>query len=225
MQVKEQIGTWSANFVIFVMLFLAIGYIFLAIDVNSGRIASLKEVQDTIQAKINEISSGQIPPNPEQLLQELSTLYQERRHIGTEISFGNFAQLGFAECLLPLNPNCFHRNSTEQNNMWLAVASGLLGAILFLLIAFRVAKTSEPSNGQNEGSFLSVVYLLATGMIMGLLVFFILRGTKGALLTPVSDVVQVESPYGIAFACTLAGLFSDRIFQWLSKLVDILPSR
>ena len=53
----------------------------------------------------------------------------------------------------------------------------------------------------------------------------LLRGIKGALLTPVADVVQVENPYGIAFACSVAALFSDQIIAWLSKLVGALPTR
>jgi len=72
---------------------------------------------------------------------------------------------------------------------------------------------------------LSVVCLVPTGMIVGLLTIFLLRGTKGALLTPVADVVQVENPYGIAFACSVAAMFSDQIIAWLSKLVGALPAR
>jgi hypothetical protein len=65
-----------------------------------------------------------------------------------------------------------------------------------------------------------VLSLLASGVIFGLLIVYLLRGTKGALLTPVANVIQVENPYGIAFACVVAAFFSDRVVAWLYGLVN-----
>jgi hypothetical protein len=44
--------------------------------------------------------------------------------------------------------------------------------------------------------------------------------SKGTVLSQVSDVVQVESPFGIAFACILSALFSDRILASLGRLLE-----
>jgi hypothetical protein len=224
MPLKDEAGEWSAIGVIFVMLFLAIGYIFLAISINAGRTSEYLNIQAQIQEKVSEIAKGPTAFTPEQLQKQLSELSKNQDDKSKEMASGNGAELGFAKCLLPLNPGCFHRNSSEQNNMWLAVASGALGAILFLLRALRAGTASELPPPQNAVHIITVICLIPTGMIIGLLTLFFLRGTKGALLTPLADVVQVENPYGIAFACTMAALFSDRIFAWLSKLIDVLPS-
>jgi hypothetical protein len=69
-------------------------------------------------------------------------------------------------------------------------------------------------------TLISLICLLPIGSAIGLLTVFILRGAKGAILTQVSNVVQVESPFGIAFACTLAAFFSDRILAALSRLLE-----
>jgi hypothetical protein len=47
-----------------------------------------------------------------------------------------------------------------------------------------------------------------------------MRGAKGALLSPVSNVIQVESPFGIAFACTFAAFFSDQILAALAAVAE-----
>jgi|HubBroStandDraft_4_1064222.scaffolds.fasta_scaffold111632_2 hypothetical protein len=224
MPLKDEAAAWSAIGVIFAMLFLAIGYVFLTISINAGRTSEYLNIQAQIQEKVSEIAKGPTAFTPEQLQTQLLDLFKEQDKKSGEMARGNGAELGFVVCLLPLNPGCFHRNSSEQNNMWLAVASGALGAILFLLRALRAGTTSEPSASQNAVDIITVICLIPTGMIIGLLTLFFLRGTKGALLTPLADVVQVENPYGIAFACTMAALFSDRIFAWLSKLIDVLPS-
>jgi hypothetical protein len=225
MPIKTEIRIWSTIFVTFAMLFLATGYILLTISVNTSRIDNVRRIQERIQQKIEEIVRGQAPSTIQQLQQEMSNLYKERDRANEEIEYGNFAPLGFAECFLPLNPNCFHRNSSEGNNLWLAIAGGALGAVLILLREIRTGITPTTPDNQNAISLASTVCLLSIGMIMGLLTFFVLRGTKGTLLGPITDIVQIENPYGIAFACTIAAMFSDRIIGWLSKAMDIIPSK
>ena len=55
-------------------------------------------------------------------------------------------------------------------------------------------------------TLISLICLIPIGSIVGLLTLFLLRGANGTVLTQVSGVVQVESPFAIAFACTLAAL-------------------
>jgi hypothetical protein len=122
------------------------------------------------------------------------------------------------ECLAPLNPDCFHRNSSETNYIWLAMASGVLGACLFLLRGFYLSATSNKSKLNGTAAIVSAAFHIPIGIIVGLLTLFLLRGTKGALLTPIAAVVQ-ENPYGIAFAGAVAGFFSERFISWLSSVL------
>ena len=92
-------------------------------------------------------------------------------------------------------------------------------------LGFRAQATCNQPAASNSGTIVSVVCLIPIGVVIALLTLYLLRGTKGALLMPVAEVVQVENPYGIAFACTAAAFFSDRILSWLSTLVDRLPVR
>jgi hypothetical protein len=219
---KDQMGRWAAVCLIFGLLFLALGYVFLSISVNAGRIDDLRSKRERVQQKTSEIARREPEVQSELLQQQLANLTAAQDKTANDILFGDTEKhLGFAHCFLPLDPNCFHRNSSEQNNMWLAIASGALGAILFLLRALR-GETNSAARAGEPTSIATLLYLVPIGMILGLLVLFLLRGTKGALLTPIADVVQVENPYGVAFACTMAGLFSDRILAWLSKLIDAL---
>jgi hypothetical protein len=206
------------------MFFLAVGYIFQAVAINTGRTGSLLRVQAQIQQKVNDFAKGADRSAPEDLQKELSDLNSQLNKITNQILYGNGDTLSFTACFLPRNPDCFHRNSSEQNNLWVAMASGVLGVTLFLLRGFRANTTLQISTAENRGLIVSVLCLIPTGIAIGLLTIFLLRGTKGTLLTPIAEVVQVENPYGIAFACSIAALFSDRIFLWLSNLLDVLPS-
>jgi len=223
----NQIKFWLAIAITIGAFGVAAGYIFQAAAINNDRTARLLGIQAQIQQKVSEIAKGGTSSSPEKVQQELDELNSQREGLNKEILFGNGKNpdLRLKDCLLPIDPACFHRNSSEQNNLWVAIAGGVLGAALFLFLRFRSA--ADANNGsalQDADILLSVVCLIPTGIIVGLLTIFLLRGTKGALLAPVADVVQVENPYGIAFACTIAALFSDRIISWLSKLIDILPS-
>jgi hypothetical protein len=225
MPIKIRITIWSNIFVLFAMLFLAGGYILLATGVNTSRIDDLRRIQEQIQQKVDEIVRGQAPSTIQPLQQEMSALYAERKRETDLIEYGDFTKLSFLECFLPLNPACFHRNSSETNNLWIAIASGALGAVLLLLREIRTAIASTVPGGQNVISLASALCLLLIGMIMGMLTLFLLRGTKGTPLGPITDIVQIESPYGIAFASTVAAMFSDRIIGWLSNVMDIIPSK
>jgi len=205
------------------MFLLAVGHIFQAVAINNDRITHLVNIQSQIQQRVNDIAKAAQGSSLQQLQTELTDLNSKRDDLNGKMLYGSGEKLSFTQCFLPVNPACFHRNSSEQNNLWVAMGSGALGVILFLLRGFRtVASDNRP---QEPSTLLSVVCLVPTGMIVGLLTIFLLRGTKGALLTPVADVVQVENPYGIAFACSVAAMFSDQIIAWLSKLVGALPAR
>jgi hypothetical protein len=224
MPIKDEVAPLFAISITLAMFFLAVGYIFQAVAVNTDRTSRLLSIQAQIQQKVNDIANASLRSSPEELRTQLMGLNNDRDGVNDEVLHGNYHRLSFAACFLPLNPDCFYRNSSEQNNLWIAMASGALGVILFLLRGFRANAAVQNPTAQNVGVVISVICLIPTGMAIGLLTIFLLRGTKGALLTPFADVVQVENPYGIAFACTIAAMFSDRIFSWLSRLIDVLPS-
>ena len=171
----------QVNFIIGVlvtlsMFLLAIGYIFQAVAINSDRVTNLLNIQAQIQQKVNDIAKDAPGSSPQQLQSELANLNSQRDKLNREILYGNGHALSFADCFLPLNPDCFHRNSSEQNNLWTAMASGALGVILFLLRGFRtVASDNYP---QEPSTLLSVICLIPTGMIVGLLTIFLLEGPK-----------------------------------------------
>jgi hypothetical protein len=107
---------------------------------------------------------------------------------------------------------------------WQLQAESLAFAFV-LMRGFRLGAAARRGQlAADTSSILSIVCMFPTGMIFGLLTLYLLRGTRGTLLAPISDVVQVEDPYGVAFACTIAALFSDRIILWLTKLVSFLPN-
>ena len=136
--------------------------------------------------------------------------YGDRQH-------GN---LGLKHCLLGRDPNCFHRNSSWTNTAYLGLAAGILGACLSFFVLLRNDAVSEVPKMWALSTPISLVCTLPIGGAIGLLVLFLLQGSTGTVLTQVSGVVQVESPFGVAFACTLAALFSDRLIQTLARLLD-----
>jgi len=207
------------------VLLVGVLYSVFAISINSGRIAQLLSFESRMQDKAAAIAKDPHASNVDALQSELATLTGDRDSLRGQIYYGKSEDwgLGFVHCILPLDGRCFHRNASETNNLYLAMASGALGACLSLLLGFRAQATSDQPAPRISGNVVSVVCLIPLGLIVGLLTLYLLRGTKGALLTPLSEVVQIENPYGIAFACTMAAFFSDRILSWLSTLVDRLP--
>jgi uncharacterized integral membrane protein len=143
-----------------IMLSVAVGYSLLTISINTGRIDQYMDLDTQIRQKANDIVKD---PNNVSLQQELADLAKLRNATRSEIEFGKRTdgQLTFLQCAAPLNPDCFHQNSSETNNLWLAMASGILGTCLFLLLGFR---NNDPSQ---KPTIMSVVCLIPGGVIVG----------------------------------------------------------
>jgi hypothetical protein len=206
---------------------IAAGYVFQTIAVNAGRISDLQSIEASIQERVAEVAKSPPAEQLKYLKDALSDLNAQRTGKQKEIDYGNrdFWGLTFQECKLPINPMCFHRNSSAGNIQYMAVGCGLLGVCLFFFMAIRTDAFSQTPQLFGSKALISAVCLVPTGAILGLLALFIMRGARGVLLTPVSNVISVESPYGIAFACILAAFFADRIVDVLSSMVSLVTPR
>ncbi|MGM4886652.1 hypothetical protein AB7813_00800 [Tardiphaga sp. 20_F10_N6_6] len=201
---------------------VSIGYIILAISVNAGRSSDLAGIEASIQNSAAQLAKNPASDDVPYIRAALSDLNAQRVGQQKEIDYGKdkLWHLTFRECALAFDSACFHRNSSAMNIIYLGIASGVLGVCLFFFISMRTdALLPAPAMWQLS-TLISLICLLPIGSAIGLLTVFILRGAKGAILTQVSNVVQVESPFGIAFACTLAAFFSDRILAALSRLLE-----
>ena len=207
---------------IFAVFMVAVGYVFQTVSINSARISDLQGIDSAIRDQAAEIAKNPPPEKLNDLKAALSDL--NAQHVGKqkEIDYGNnkFFYLTFRQCLLPIDPKCFHRNSSADNIQLLAVACGLLGVCLFFFISIRKDTFLPVQLLVGPKVLISAVCLIPTGAILGLLTLFLMRGAKGALLSPVSNVVQVESPFGVAFACIFAAFFSDQILAALLKTAE-----
>jgi hypothetical protein len=197
----------------------------LAISVNSGRISHLQRIEGKIQAIASQISRDPQSTEVKSLQEQLVKNNNERDSDLGEVEYGNneFWGMSFLKCALPMNADCFHKNASETNNLFLALASGVMGACLYLLLGIYRQFSDVPS-GKDTYSLLAITTFLPMGMMVGLATLFAVRGTKGALLAPVADVVQLENPYGIAFVTTLAAFASVRILTLAAGLVDSIPN-
>ena len=218
---KDDVLYWVAIWGAVAWFLIATAYSILAISVNAGRISQLLQEETTVQAKSAEIAKGGQPADLQGLRDDLANATGNRDSLRGQINYGKdeFWSLTFWHCVVPLEPKCFHRNSSETNNLYIAMSGGILGVCLFLLLTFRDKERTASSLEKKDNPFVLFVCFIPIGMIIGLLTLYLLRGTRGALLTPVADVVQVENPYGIAFASTVAAFYSDRIIAFLSSIV------
>jgi hypothetical protein len=107
-----------------------------------------------------------------------------------------------------------------MNTIYLGIASGVLGVCLLFFMSVRADAVAPVQTMWNLGTLISLICLIPTGVIVGLLTLFVLKGAKGAMLSEVSNVVQVDSPFGVAFACTVAAFFSDRIIAAFSRMLE-----
>jgi Tfp pilus assembly protein PilO len=71
---KDVTSFWSALLLLFVMLFLSLGYSFQSIAINTTRINKLTTTEDRIRQKTTEIARDPTAGNLEQLRQELTEL-------------------------------------------------------------------------------------------------------------------------------------------------------
>ena len=201
---------------------LAVAYIIQTISINAGRISDLALIDSNLKASAIELTQNRTAEDVAKIRDAIIDNNNRRAKQKKDIDYGDaqFHSMGFKECVLALNPNCFHRNSSWTNTAYLGIAAGILGACLSFFVLLRNDAASETPKMWTLGTLISLVCLLPIGSAIGLLVLFLLQGSSGAVLTQVSGVVQVESPFGVAFACTMAALFSDRIVQTLSRLLD-----
>ena len=221
---KDITETTACILITVVALVVGVSHSLFAISINAGRVSDLQSLEARIQAQVGKIALDPKSIELNKMIQTLTTLNADRDKLRDEINKGNrgsdpeLSSHPVLYCLVPTDPNCFHRNASETNNLHLAMASGVLGACLLLFLRFRDQAIGRKLEA--GGSVVYVLSLLASGVIFGLLIVYLLRGTKGALLTPVANVIQVENPYGIAFACVVAAFFSDRVVAWLYGLVN-----
>lgn len=119
-----------------------------------------------------------------------------------------------ASKMLPLPlPGWFHGNSSENNNILLSLASGIIGAIL------AIASKADAGGVRLTLPLRNSLFQIMTGAIAGLLALYVVKGMKGASLMSISDAIDVSAPYGIALFSTLAGLFSDEFIKVLGSLI------
>jgi hypothetical protein len=207
------------------LIFVSLCYMILAISVNASRISHIQRVEGEIQNIANQIAKDPQSSGVTDLQQTLTKRNSERAsHLG-QVEYGKDEFWGKAksECIIPFQTGCFHKNSSETNNLFLALAGGLIGASLYLLLGIYL-QVSTRSADDASNSLMAVVTFLPLGMIVGLSTLFAIRGTKGALLAPIANVVQLENPYGLAFVTTLAAFGSVRVLTTVAGLIDSIPN-
>lgn len=208
--------------------FVALTYMVLAISVNAGRISHLQRGEAKIQAATGQISRDPKSMEVSALQTQLAELNGQRDSDLGEIEYGasEFWGLSFMHCAVPTTAQCFHKNASETNNLYLALAGGVIGGCLYLLLGmYMFVSTVQPSaTDRDPFSLLAVATYLPMSMMVGLASLFAIRGTKGALLSPVANIVQLDNPYGIAFVTTVAAFASVRILTLATGLVDTIPN-
>jgi hypothetical protein len=219
---RNAIFYFGSIVVAIVCFIIAVAYIFLTISVNAGRISDLTIIDSHIQASATELTQQRSDKDVEAIRNAIRDNTGRRDGQLKTIAFGDerFFTKTFKECALAFDADCFHRNSSFMNNIYLGIACGILGVCLAFFFSIRADALTEKSAMWTLSTLISLICLLPIGASIGLLTLFILRGANGGILSQVSGVVQVESPFGIAFACTLAALFCDRILAALSRLLD-----
>jgi hypothetical protein len=206
-----------------VICFYATTIVATAISVNAGRAAQLAGTLARSQFLANQLLKTPSGPPFDSLQTHITDVERDRQRLIDQVNFGD---AGVRDRTPPLPcfyrpvPDCFHRSSSEMNLLVIALFSGMLGASLLTLIAIRTDLQAVQAVLVGPRVFLSLVCLVPIGVIMGLLALFLMRGTQGALVAPVSSFVQIDNPYGVAFGCTVAAFFADRILASLSKLID-----
>jgi hypothetical protein len=218
-------GKILSLFIILGLIFISLCYMILAISVNAGRISHVQRVEGKIQNIANQIAKDPKSTTVTDLQKQINDWNNERdSHLG-QIEYGQSDYWGtpMSECAIPLKTRCFHKNDSETNNLFLALASGLIGASLYLLLGIYL-QVSARSSEDASNNLMAVVTFLPLGMVVGLLTLFAIKGTKGALLAPVADIVQLADPYGLAFVATLAAFGSVRVLTMVAGLIDLIPN-
>jgi len=119
------------------------------------------------------------------------------------------------------------------------VCSAAIGAMIFIFRSRAELKPSaesraeekpsaEKSTSHKNNSFSEILFTLGvitSGLATGFVVFLALKGGQNLFILSNSSVQISANPYTSALAGLLAGLFSDKAYKTLSKLVDELLSR
>lgn len=211
--------------IILILIFVSLCYMILTISVNAARISHIQRIEGEIQSIANQIAKDPQSTGVADLQKKLSERNNERdSHLG-QVEYGQDKFWGKprSECIIPFEAGCFHKNSSKTNNLFLALAGGLIGASLYLLLGIYL-QVSAPSTDDASNNLMAVATFLPLGMVVGLSTLFAIRGTKGALLAPIANVVQLENPYGLAFVATLAAFGSVRVLTTVAGLIDSIPN-
>ena len=131
-----------------VVLLVGVLYSLFAISVNSGRIDQLLSLESQMQAKAAAIAKDPHASNVDALQSDLANLSRDRDLCEAKLTMARVAHGSYtiSHCILPLDANSVHRNASEMNNLYLAMASGALGA------SFFASGLSRSSNLQSTGS-------------------------------------------------------------------------
>jgi hypothetical protein len=212
----------STMFLLLAVCLYATTIVMTAISVNAGRTAQLASTDARSQYLANQVLRTPNGPAFDALQEEITKLNNDRADLIIQVNFGmpKLWKMPPLPCFYRPVPDCFHRSSSEMNLLILGLFSGTLGACLLILVAIRADMQAAQPVLVGPRMFVSFICLIPIGVIMGLLALFLMRGTQGTLVAPVSSFVQVDNPYGVAFGCTVAAFFSDRILIGLSRLVD-----
>jgi hypothetical protein len=225
-QVLNKLTQMLSLFIILAAIFFALIYTIIPISVNSGRITHLQREEAQIQSVVSQIARDPTAPGVKESQAVLIDLNSKRESLIGEIEWGAYQHwhLSFAECLVSIQADCFHKNASETNILYLAMASGVIGSCLFLLLGIYTQTLPQSQPGYHLVSLPAVVSFIPIGLLVAMATLFAVRGTKGALLAPISDVVQLENPYGIAFVTSFAAFASLRVLSIASGLIDWLPN-
>jgi hypothetical protein len=113
--------------------------------------------------------------------------------------------------------NCYIGRSSENNNVNIAILSGVLTACVIYIYLQQQKNFFDPKFVFLLSDVVEVVFCNLYGAALGLLSLVFIRGVKGAVSSPISSFVEVESPYGIAAAAVLFTLFGKDIFLLIQK--------
>jgi hypothetical protein len=155
---------------------MAITYILLTISVNAGRISHLALIEAAIQTSAAQLAKNPAPDDVPFIRLALSDLNNQRTIQKKDIDYGQkqFHSKTFRECALAFNADCFHRNSSAMNTIYLGLASGILGACLFFFVSVRNDAITDNPSMWRLGTLISLICLLPIGAIIGLLTLFLL---------------------------------------------------
>src|SRR3954469_4591945 len=131
---------YTAALLVTLFLFMiSVGYVFQTTSINSARISDVQGIDGAIKDQVAELAKNPPPAQLDYVKAALSDLNAQHMGKQKEIDYGNnkFYYLKFSDCWLPADPQCFHRSSSSENIQYLAVASGILGACLFLFVSIR----------------------------------------------------------------------------------------